>query len=105
MVLIDNIYTGKIKFHNSIDPSYPHSEWNAILAEWEDGNTEECGIWDIRPAKPNRLKQEPVTVEDIDELGSYDPEPGDWSLLNENETLIETRGRYMDRCLKVCFLI
>lgn len=99
MVLSDFVYTGTVKSHQCIDPAYPSSEWNAMSVEWNDG-ADRCCIWDLQPAKPNRSAQDPVTPEDIDELGKYEPQPGDWPTESPDETLTTARNRFLDRCQK-----
>lgn len=100
MVLTDYVYTGSIKSHQCTDPMFPSSEWNAVHAEWDDGNNDECSIWDIQPQRPHRSKTEQCKPEDSEEFGKYDPEPNDWPQLNDNESPSAARTRYTDRCLK-----
>lgn len=100
-LLDDKIYTGIIKSHQCVSPEYPESEWNAIITDWDDGSSDPCCIWDIQPAKPNRQNNSLANAEDIEELAKYEPMPGDWPQLNENESSVAAKKRYQDRCQKV----
>jgi hypothetical protein len=54
----------------------------------------------LQPSKQGRSPQEPVTAEDIDELGKYEPQQGDWPLASPDETPTAARSRFFDRCQK-----
>lgn len=99
-MVLDSVFTGTVKLHQCVDTTYPNSEWNAMSVEWVD-NEERCSIWDLQPAKPTRAAQEPTTLEDIIELGKYDPQPYDWPLANADETPTAARTRYLERCKNV----
>lgn len=77
MVLDDSVYTGRVENHQCFDPNYSSSEWNAMVIAWYD-EVDRCSIWDLQPSKPNRALKDPVTSEDIEELGKYEPEREDW---------------------------
>ncbi|KAI6183017.1 Bromo domain-containing protein [Aphelenchoides bicaudatus] len=99
MPLLDYVYTGVVKTHQTYSPDFPNSEWLAMLVEWNDGE-DRCSIWDLLPAKPGRSANEITTSEDLDELGKYDPQPGDWPSTNSDETPTAARTRYFERCQK-----